>query len=195
MAVQNTYSKTARWLHWAIAVLVALMLAGGFLMDQVPEDNAALRVMVFNWHKTFGLLILVLSIVRLVWRLMHKPPPLPAGIARPVRLLSKFVHVLFYGFMIGMPLVGWAIISTSRFPSKLFNALPLPKLPILRDFKGDERANIHDLFEEIHEILAFMAIALILLHIAAAIKHHRKDGVFMTRMLPGFNQKKRGLDG
>ncbi len=136
MTETSTYTKTARWLHWAVAVLIALMLGGGFLMEFMPEDNLSLTVMVFNWHKTFGLLILVLSVLRLVWRLTHKPPPLPPEITGFAKLISKAVHILFYVFMIGMPLIGWAIISTSRFPSKLFNALPLPKLPILRDYSG-----------------------------------------------------------
>ncbi len=184
----HSYTKTARWLHWVIAVLIVLMLAGGFLMEFVPEDNFSLTVTVYNWHKTFGMLILVLSALRLLWRLTHKPPPLPPGITGLAKLLSKLVHVFFYVFMIGMPLIGWAIISTSRFPSKLFNALPLPKLPILRDYTGEVRDNLNDLFGEAHEVLAFMAIALIALHIIAAVKHHRKDGVFLRRMM---SRKKR----
>lgn len=190
MVSANTYTKTAIRLHWVIAALIVFMLAGGFLMEFLPDDNLALTVMVFNWHKTIGMLILLLSVLRLVWRLTHKPPALDASIKSWEALLSKAVHVLFYGFMIGMPLIGWAIISTSRFPSKLFNVVPLAKLPILRDYTGDARARINDLFEEIHEIFAFMAIALILLHIIAAIKHHRADGVFMARMMPSINKKK-----
>ncbi|PHS41965.1 MAG: cytochrome B [Robiginitomaculum sp.] len=187
IGTQN-YTKTARWLHWAIAALIVFMLAGGFLMQFVPEDNFSLTVTVYNWHKTFGLLVLVLSVARLVWRLTHKPPPLDASIKAWEAWLSKLVHVVFYVFMIGMPLIGWAIISTSRFPSKLFNAVPLAKLPILRDFTGDVRENINGLFGDIHKVFAFIAIALIVLHIAAAVKHHREDGVFIRRMLA--NKKK-----
>jgi len=184
VATENTYTRMARWLHWVIAGLIVFMLAGGFLMRFVPEDNFSLTVLVYNWHKTIGLFILVLSIGRLVWRLSHKPPPLPTGIPGLAKLASKLVHVFFYVFMIGMPLIGWAIISTSRFPSKLFNAVPLAKLPVLRGYTGDARDNINGLFGDVHEVMAYIAIALIVLHIAAALKHHCEDGVFLRRMLP-----------
>ncbi|MBL4854096.1 MAG: cytochrome b [Robiginitomaculum sp.] len=188
MVTTPSYTRTARWLHWAIAVLIVCMLAGGLLMRFLPEDNFSLTVLVYNWHKTIGILILVLSVVRLVWRLIHKPPVHDANIKGWEVLLSKAVHVFFYVFMIGMPLIGWAIISTSRFPSKLFNVLPLAKLPGLRNYTGDARDKLNDLLGDIHEVFAYMAIALIILHIVAAVKHHREDGVFLRRMLP--NKKK-----
>ncbi len=190
MAAQDTYTRTARWLHWIIAGLIVTMLAYGFLMVEIPKENTSLRVLVFNGHKTVGMLILVLSLARIFWRLGHKPPPLPPGIKLWQHRASKFVHLFFYVFMIVMPLIGWAIISTSRFPSKLFNIIPLPKLPILRNYKGDERAELHDLLESVHEKLAYLAIALILLHVIAALKHHRSDGVFLSRMtLPRAKKK------
>ena len=191
MSAQTTYTKTAVRLHWVLAILIMALLAGGFLMGYIPDANLKLKILVYNMHKTIGLLILVLSLFRLYWRLTHKPPALPSEITGLPKLISKAVHTLFYVFMIAMPLIGWAIISTSRFPSKLFNAIPLPKLPILSGIKGDERKSIHHLFEEAHEILAFIAVALIVLHVAAAIKHHRSGNDILARMLPSLRKDKK----
>jgi len=189
MSTQANYTKMAVRLHWLIAILIIALLAGGKLMGFISNDNLTLKLMVYNWHKTIGLLILVLSIFRIYWRLTHKPPALPSEITGFPRFLSNAVHTFFYFFMIAMPLAGWAIISTSRFPSKLFNALPLPKLPVLSGIQGDERKALHGLFEEAHEILAYIAIALIILHVAAAIKHHKSGNDILARMLPSLRKK------
>ena len=183
--MSTTYTRTAIRLHWVIAILILTMLAGGFLMGYIPKENTSLRVLVFNWHKTIGLLILVLSLFRLFWRLGNKPPAAPSDLKSWEKQVTKLTHFLFYTFMIVMPLVGWAIISTSRFPSKLFNALHLPKLPILSAYTGDERAHVHGFFEETHKIIAFIAIALIVLHVLAALKHHRAGQDVLVRMMPG----------
>jgi len=174
MSSAETYSRTARWLHWIIAILIIFMLLGGLLMEKIPKDETSLRIMVYGWHKTFGITILVLSIGRLLWRLGHKPPALPAHMPAWEKMAAKFTHVFFYLFMIGMPLVGWAITSTSRYPSKIFQVIPLPSLPGLGDL-GDKRADVHHFFEDVHEKLAYLAIALIVLHVGAALKHHFKD--------------------
>lgn len=191
MSAQTSYTKVAIRLHWVIAFLIIALLAGGKLMGFIPNDNATLKFMVYNWHKTIGLLILVLSIFRIYWRLTHKPPALSSEITGFPKLASKAVHMFFYVFMIAMPLIGWAIISTSRFPSKLFNAVHLPKLPILSGIEGDERKAIHGLFEEAHEILAYIAMALIVLHVAAAIKHHMSGNDILARMLPSLAKNKK----
>ncbi len=190
MSKQTSYTKTAIRLHWIIAVLIMCLLAGGLLMVKIPKDNLSLRVFVFNWHKTIGMLILILSIVRLGWRLTHKPPALPSDIVGLPKLIAKFTHIFFYVFMIAMPLVGWAIISTSRFPSKLFNAIPMPQLPFWQNMAKEPKHDVHEFFENAHEKLAYIAIALIALHIIAAIKHHKAGGDILTRMLPSLRKSK-----
>lgn len=187
--MSNTYNRTARWLHWILAVLIIAMLIGGLLMEKIPRDETSLRIMVYGWHKTFGITILVLSLVRLFWRLVHKPPALPAGMKTWERFAAKGTHIAFYGFMILMPMIGWGITSTSRYPSKIFQVVPLPALPGLGDL-GDKRGEIHKLFENAHEKLAYLAIALIILHVGAALKHHYKDkDDVLTRMLPSLRRK------
>ena len=143
-------------------------------MDKIPKDQTSLRIALYGWHKTFGITILALSVFRLFWRLGHKPPPLPQHMPVWEKLAAKFTHVFFYLFMIGMPLIGWAMTSTSRYPSKIFQVIPLPPLPGLGGL-GDTRADVNDFFGNAHEKLAYLAIALIVLHVGAALKHHFKD--------------------
>jgi len=187
----KSYNKIAVWLHWSIGGLIVFLLAVGFLMGFIPEDNLSLRVTVYNWHKTIGLLILTLSIGRLLWKLTHKAPaPLP-GLKAWEKMMAKALHSLFYVFMIGMPLVGWSIISTSRFPSFFFNwtKLRIPELPFWQGLDKVAKHDIHEFFEETHELLAFAAIALILLHVFAALKHHKAGRDILVRMIPGYTRK------
>ena len=187
----KSYNKIAVWLHWGIGGLIVCLLAVGFLMGNIPKDNISLRAMVYNWHKTIGMLILLLSVLRLVWKLTHKAPAPMPGLKNWEKLMAKGLHALFYVFMIGMPLVGWAIISTSRFPSFLFNSpkLRMPELPFWHGLAEEARKQTHHLFEEVHEIMAFAAIALILLHVFAALKHHKAGKDILVRMLPSYTRK------
>ncbi|MCF6274843.1 MAG: cytochrome b [Robiginitomaculum sp.] len=191
MTDTQSYNKIAVLLHWGIGGLIVLLLAFGFLMDNIPKDNLSLRVTVFNWHKTIGLLILVLSVFRLVWKLTHKAPAPLRGVKPWEKLVSKTVHALFYVFMIGMPLVGWAMISTSRFPSYLFNwaKLRIPEMPFWQGLEKSAKHDVNEFFEETHELMAFAAIALILLHVFAALKHHKAGKDILVRMMPGYTRK------
>jgi len=187
----KSYNKVAVWLHWGIGALIVCLLAVGFLMGNIPKDDISLRAMVYNWHKTLGMLILILSVLRLVWKFTHKAPTPMPGLKTWEKMISKAVHTLFYVFMIGMPLVGWAIISTSRFPSFFFNSpkMRMPELPFWHGLAEEARKQTHHLFEEIHEYMAFAAIALILLHVLAALKHHKAGKDILVRMLPRYVRK------
>jgi cytochrome b561 len=184
MQTPDTYSRVARWLHWIIALLVISLLIIGLLMVKIPREETELRLFVFGWHKTFGITVLVLSLIRLFWRLAHKPPALPETMKNWEKMAASGTHAAFYIFMIAMPLIGWGITSTSRYPSKIFQVVPLPSLPGLGDL-GEKRAEVHEFFENAHEKLAYLAIALILLHVGAALKHSfiDKDDV-LARMIP-----------
>lgn len=186
----KSYNKTAIWLHWSIGGLIVLLLTVGFLMGYIPKDNLSMRVTVFNWHKTIGLLILALSVARLLWKLTHKAPaPLP-GLKAWEKVAARAVHTLFYVIMIGMPLAGWAIISTSRFPSYFFNwtKMRIPELPFWSGLDKAAKLNKNAFFEEIHEVMAFAAIALILLHVISALKHHKAGRDILVRMMPNFSR-------
>ena len=168
----NRYSRGAILLHWLIAFALAIELAVGFGM---PRDASGFAL--FQFHKSLGITILVLTLVRIGWRLAYKSPPaLEGGLGG---LLAKGVHLLLYVFMIGAPLTGWAVVSTSpiEVPTVLWGVLPLPHLPL-------DKA-LGEVFEEGHEIIAFLGMALFVLHVAGALRHHflMKDAI-MARMSP-----------
>lgn len=138
------------------------------------------RFALYQWHKSFGILVLVLSIFRIIWRLGHKPPALPDHMPGWQKTVSHMTHGLFYGLMIGMPLVGWAMVSASNLPvpTILFQILPLPDMPGVMESEATYKR-----FQWLHEAGAKLFIALILLHVGAALKHQffDRDGV-LSRM-------------
>lgn len=184
------YSTVAIALHWAIAVLLIGQIAGGFYMHGLPDENAAFKFQLYQLHKSFGITILALTVFRLVWRLTHKPPPLPAGMAAWERLAARATHWGFYALLLAIPLLGWLYVSASPFnvPTMLFGVVHLPHLPF---FEGaaDRRALAGALMGG-HELMAKLAIALIVLHVGAALKHHfvNRDDV-LARMAPLFRRK------
>jgi len=187
------YNRAAMTLHWLIAALIVSMFFFGLYaheqVEALREGNAELQTVValFNWHKTIGLLTLVLAIARLALRLAYKAPPPSEQISRFERILASATHVLFYFLIIGIPLSGWLIISTSENPSYFFNntGLQIPEI------WGNDR-EFHEILEEVHEYAAFTIMGLLALHVAAALKHHFVDGAdTLTRMIPGLKPKGR----
>jgi len=166
------YSKGAIALHWLIALALAGEIALGFAM---PKDASGFAE--YQLHKSIGITILLLSLVRLGWRFTHvQPVPLEGGVTG---FLAKAVHVGFYAFMIAMPLTGWALVSSDPIdvPTVLFGVVPLPHLPL-----GEEW---NHLSHEAHEWLAWGGLALFALHVVGALRHHflLKDGL-LARMGP-----------
>jgi polyisoprenoid-binding protein YceI/cytochrome b561 len=139
-------------------------------------------------HKSVGITILLLSLVRLGWRLANPPPPEPAGLAGWEQGLSKVVHIGLYVIMIGMPITGWIMVSASRIdiPTLLYGAVPWPHLPVAH-LAPAAKAAWRDLGQESHEWLSFGAYALIVLHVAGALKHQLFDRntPVLARMAPG----------
>ena len=180
-AMQQRYSTGAILLHWIIALAIAFQLALGFSM---PKDERGFEL--FQLHKSVGITILLLSLARLAWRLTHRPPPAVEGGFQG--FLAKAVHTLIYVFIIGMPLTGWAVVSTSRIeiPTVFWGVIPWPHLPLSNALNG--------VAEEAHEILAWIGVALILLHVAGALRHQFlvKDGL-LRRMGPGGSAWAAGL--
>ena len=159
MQAVERYSKGAIALHWLIALALAGEIALGFAM---PKDASGFAE--YQLHKSVGITILLLSLVRLGWRLTHKPPaPLEGGVTG---LLASAVKLGFYVFMIAMPLTGWALVSSDPIdvPTVLFGVVPLPHLPLGEGW--------NELAEEAHEWLAWGGLALFALHVAGALRHH-----------------------
>lgn len=191
-ALPARYSSVAIALHWLIAILVIGQLAGGIYMHKLPDDQDALKFTLYQWHKSFGITVLLLTLLRIVWRVTHKPPPLPSAMAAWERLVARGAHLAFYGLLLVIPLVGWAVVSSSPFaqsvPTYLFGVVPWPHLPFFEN-AVDREALSHN-FAELHEALAFAMIGLITLHVAAALKHQfvNRDGV-LASMAPIFRKR------
>ena len=181
------YTVIAVLLHWIIAILILGQIAGGALMVNLGDNALSLKFQIYQWHKSFGITILVLSLIRLMWRLTHRPPALPDGMSSVERIGARFSHIGFYVLMVTIPLIGWATVSASPYaasvPTYLFGVIPWPHLPF---FEGVvDREFVAGRIAEIHKILAFLTLGLFILHVGAALKHHfvNKDGV-LARMLP-----------
>nr|WP_321358968.1 cytochrome b/b6 domain-containing protein [uncultured Hyphomonas sp.] len=173
----NRYTAVAILLHWAIAALILFMIWLGWNMD----DNQAR----FQLHKSIGITILFLSVARVLWRWLNPPPPLPADMAPWEKRLSHGVHIGFYALMIGLPLLGWLIVSTSKFQvsTVLFGTVSWPHLPFTEGLRGGV---VHKIAEFLHSKGAWVLIVLLGLHVGGAIKHEiaAEQGVF-KRMIPG----------
>lgn len=191
------YHTGAMILHWLMAVLIFGNLALGLLLDDIPND---LKFQMYQLHKSIGISVLVLTVIRILWRFMFKAPTLPATLKSWEVWAVKATHFLFYALMVGIPLSGWALVSASpmNIPTILFGFIPLPHLPFFNAVQGeDARKALSHSIGEVHELLAFVIIALLLLHIGAALRHHwfLKDET-MLRMTPkwceGILQKLRG---
>ena len=184
---RTRYTATAIAFHWTIAALVLGLIGSGWWMTGAIHDPArqATAFEIYQLHKAFGLCVLLLTLGRLAWRLTHRPPPLPAHMNTLERVGAHAAHVLLYGLTLAVPLLGWAMVSTSPlgFPTVPFGLFEWPHLPILRP--GDDAAAVEAGFKLGHEVLAYSAAALVLLHVAAALKHHfvDRDGLLL-RMLP-----------
>ncbi len=160
------YNSVAISLHWLIALLILGLLASGFIMGEL--ENSAFKYKIFQLHKSFGITVLGLSLLRLAWRLLTPVPALPDGKTWEI-WLARAVRLGFYVLMIGMPLVGWLGVSTSplKIPTVLFGLVPLPNLPFFQDVPEAAKQ-----FFELHETMAFIMIGLLCLHLGAAVKHH-----------------------
>ena len=170
------YTTTAIALHWLLAVMILASLAVGLTMTGMPFSP--LRLKLYNWHKWAGVSILLLSAVRLWWRLTHRPPialAMPAWQARAAQAAHAALYVLFFA----VPLAGWAYSSAAGFPIVLFGVLPLPDfVPVSRALAGTLKL--------VHTTLAWTLGVVVALHVAGALKHqfHLRDGL-LRRMLPG----------
>jgi cytochrome b561 len=188
MTDQPRYTLVAITLHWLLAVLLISMVFFGWYMEDLRESllaggSVTLQEVQFayNAHKTTGLFVLALSLVRLAWRLTHKTPGLPDHMPDWEKLAAKGTHWAFYAIMIGMPIGGLIAASATPFPSLLFNNpdLVIPKLPV------PQTEEFAELSGSAHSAGGWAILGLVTLHIAAALKHQfiDKNGL-LARMLP-----------
>lgn len=191
------YSAVAIVLHWAIAAAILFNIPLGFWMHVTAEDGSfsAAVFEAFQLHKSVGLTVLALSLVRLGWRLTHKPPPLPEHMPRWERFIAKATHWAFYALMIGLPLSGWLYVSSGwsheqgrafNVPTVFFGLFPVPHLFGIAEGSPELRSDLADATFTAHYVLAYAAIALAVAHVGAALKHHFIDGdEVLAHMVPG----------
>ena len=175
MSTATRYTPVAVVLHWLMALAIIGSFCVGLYMADLPFSLTRLKL--YNWHKWAGVTILALAALRLLWRLTHRPPadlPAPAW----QRFAAHATHWALYALFFLVPLAGWAYSSAAGFPIVLFGVLPLP------DFVSPDRA-LAEVLKQRHSQLAWALAVVVLLHVAAALKHHfiDRDGL-LHRMLP-----------
>ncbi len=186
MAVKDRYGIVAIVLHWTIALLIFWMIWIGWWMTSAIDDPEmrATAFKAFQFHKSLGLTILALSPFRLIWRLTHKTPPLPAHMPGWEKFLARATHVGFYALIIVIPLAGWAYVSAGwnahidmpfSAPTIWFGLFEVPHIPFIANLNDSARRAAAHLAMGVHEKLAWAALILAGIHVAAALKHHIFD--------------------
>lgn len=175
---QARYSRGAIALHWIIALLIMGNFIGAWVSEDMPRPE---KMEMMGYHKAFGMLILGLTVLRIVWRLMHSPPPLVETLKAWEAALAKVTHALFYFLMLAVPTAGWGLHSafSQGKPVSFLGLFDIPALPVGSDKPTTE------MFHELHEVFASLMLLLFVMHMVAALKHHLidKDGT-MRRMAP-----------
>ena len=171
------WGSAAKWLHWTVAALVVAQIPLGF--SAVAARMSPLKLDLFVWHKSIGMVILVLTGFRLAWRFANPTPAPPAGSARWERGAARACHALLYAAIAAMTISGWIINSSSNVPFRVFWQIPLPPIAAPDEAVARAATLAH------HRILALLS-ALLFIHIGAAARHHLvcRDEV-LVRMLPG----------
>ena len=170
------YTRTAKALHWLMAVLLIGLLVLGFYMHDLPLSPEKLQL--YSWHKWAGVSAFLLVLVRLAWRVTHQPPALPASMPKLMQLAAHAGHLALYGLMLAIPLSGWLMSSAKGFQTVWFGVLPIP------DLIGKDK-ELGQLLQTIHMSLNLLFVVTLIGHVGAALKHHfiDKDDI-LTRMLP-----------
>lgn len=175
--IQKTaYTGTAKVLHWLMALLLIALLALGFYMSDLPLSPQKLQL--YSWHKWAGVSAFLLLIVRLAWRLTHKPPALSGHMPKIQQSAAHAGHIALYVLMFVIPLSGWLMSSAKGFQTVWFGILPIPDLI-------EKNKELGEILLEIHESLNIALIFILVAHIAAVIKHHLLDkDDTLRRMMP-----------
>ena len=177
-AAVSRYHPVAIALHWLLGLALIGIFALGLYMSDLPFSPERLKL--YSWHKWAGIVVFTLSFLRLFWRLTHRPPALPVAIEAAMpgwqRMAHHATHLGLYLLFFAVPLLGWAFSSAAGFPVVLFGVLPLP------DFVPVSEP-LADVLKEVHKFAALSMAALVLLHVAGAVKHQiiDRDGL-MSRM-------------
>jgi cytochrome b561 len=182
VAAACRYDGAAMIFHWLSAVLVLALIAIGFVMTRLTAGGAD-QFTLYQFHKSLGFMLLLLTTLRVVWRATRQSPPWPFGALHRGRAAARLLHGVLYVCLFVVPLAGWALVSAStlNIPTTLFGLVTLPHLPILSDLASPSRARVEPVLSRVHAILAYVLAGLVLLHSSAAIWHGRP---VLARMVP-----------
>lgn len=171
------YTGVAILLHWLIAIGVIAMFVIAYYMTDIPKRTPD-RAFWFNLHKSIGTTIGVLVLLRLAWRATHVPPALPASVPAWEVSVAKVVHLLLYACLVAMPVIGFLASNFTKYGVKYFGLQIGP-------FFAEDLA-MRDSLQTVHQLVSYLLGVLVILHVAAALKHLfvDRDDVFQ-RMLPG----------
>lgn len=173
-AASDRYSRTTVTLHWIIAVLILVQIGLGWYMADLPKGPD--RTYFIGLHKSLGITTGFVILIRVAWRLLHAPPPLPEWFPRWQARAAETAHYLLYACMVVMPLSGYLSASFTKYPMK-FWGVPFPKA-------GWESDAINAIFNGLHKGTSWLLVALLVVHIGAGLRHLlQRDGVF-RRILP-----------
>ena len=171
------YSRISRFLHWLVAGLIVSQYVLAELAEQAEHNDKVVQQLgLLANHKSIGMTILMLALIRLCWRLIHKPPALPNSMPAWQMRASSISHWIMYGLIFAIPVSGWLMSSAAAYSVSWFNLFVFPDLVSSSD-------HLEHLFHDVHEILVKSLFVIVVVHIAAALKHHfvDKDAV-MARM-------------
>lgn len=172
----NGYTGMAIGLHWVAAILIVGNLALGLYMVDLPLSPVKLRF--YSWHKWAGVTVFLFSALRLLWRIRHGAPALPASMPAWQRRAAVASHHVMYLLFFAAPIAGWLFSSAAGFQTVYFGVLPIP------DLLAKDKA-LADILKGVHVVATYALGALAAVHAAAAIKHHVADGdEVLARMLP-----------
>lgn len=186
MNVQR-YTRTAIFFHWLIAFGIMFNVMLAWLWPFLPDEKVRPAI---DWHKSIGITLLGLAILRLLWRYAHRPPALPHNYQSWEVTTSKVTHVLLYVIMLGLPLTGWIMDSAwkdaASHPMMLFNQFEWPRIGWIMQLDPATKLRVHDGFGAAHGLLGKLLYVLFFLHVAGAFKHQWIDkDMELQRMWPG----------
>ena len=163
-------------LHWLIALLMVVNIALILLVDDLPDNWVRPTV---DTHKSIGITVLGLVILRLLWRFTHRPPTMPLSYSRLERFAAHAAHGTLYALMILLPLSGWmhdsAWKDAATHPMQLFGVVPWPRIGFIESIEPVAKESLHDLFGGFHTAFGYLLYGLLFLHIAGAVKHQWLD--------------------
>jgi cytochrome b561 len=170
------YSAVAQIFHWLIAALIVTQFVLAKMQEHLPIGIHKLALLAR--HKSVGMTVLMLAVLRLLWRLRNPPPELPPGMTPMERALARGTHLAFYVLLFAMPITGWLMSSAKNYSVSWFGLFTWPNLIGKNEAAFDFLRTTHDLLSDVLFVIA-------VLHILAALKHHfwNKDDV-LVRMLP-----------